>query len=249
VLRALALVVVLVTSLSGAAAAGAPARAEPLPYKEIVTGGAAPDAELPLVVALHGRGDTPEGFAPLFEGWMVRARIVIPRPPHPWGGGGHAWTPHDHVGPEKRAAIASDLLALSDRVVATADAVRRARRTRGPAVVMGFSQGGMMAWTIAVRHPRAFVAVFPVAGFLVPEVLARQSVAGVRLPAIVAFHGSADPLVALADDKKGVRLLEQQGGRAELRVHDGLGHTIPRADVLAAIAAALSARGDAAGQK
>ena len=243
-LRLVASFVVLVTLALAAAvcAARAPVRAEPLPYVEIVTGGAPPDAELPLVIALHGRGDTPDGFAALFTGWDVRARIVIPRPPHAWSGG-HAWTPHDHLARDKAPAIASDLIGLSDRVVATADAVRRARRTRGAGVVMGFSQGGMMAWTIAIRHPRAFTAAFPVAGFLFAEVLARQSIAGVRLPPIVAFHGTADQVVPLADDRRGVRLLEQKGGRADLRIYDGVAHEIPptlRADLFKEMAAALT---------
>ena len=252
-LRPVAWFVVLVTLGSGTAVrtAAAPARVQPLPYIEIVTGGAAADAELPLVIALHGRGDTPEGFAPLFHAWGVRARVIIPRPPHPWSGG-VAWTLHGHAVAASRPAIASDLIGLADRVVATADAVRRARRTRGAGVVIGFSQGGMMAWTIAVRHPRAFSAVFPVAGILFPEVLARQNIAGVRLPPIVAFHGAADQVVPLADDRRGVQLLEQRGGgRADLRIYDGVAHEIPpnlRADLFREMAAAL-ARADAAGHK
>jgi len=250
-LRPVAWFVVLVMLGSGATVCAARAPAGPLPYIELVTGGAPSDAaDLPLVLALHGRGDTPEAFASLFKGWDVRARVVIPRPPHPWAGG-HAWTPHDHLARANGPAIASDLVGLAERVVATADAVRRARRTRGAGVVMGFSQGGMMAWTIAVRHPRAFAAAFPVAGFLVPEVLPRQDLAGARLPSIVAFHGAADQVVPLADDRRCVRLLEQKGGRAELRVYDGVAHDIPPAlarDLFAAMATAL-ARADAAGQK
>jgi phospholipase/carboxylesterase len=242
-LRAGALIVALVTLPWGTAVDAAVAtRAEPLPYKEIVTGGASPDAELPLVIALHGRGDTPEGFAPLFDGWDVRARVIIPRPPHPWGGG-HAWTPRDHLARDNGPAIAADLIGLADRVVATADAVRRARRTRGAGVVMGFSQGGMMAWTIAVRHPHAFAAAFPVAGFLVPEVLGDRKIGGSGQMPIIAFHGAADQVVPLADDRRGVRLLEQRGGVADLRVYDGVGHEIPRklrADLFRVMAPALT---------
>ena len=100
-----------------------------------------------------------------------------------------------------------------------------------------------MAWTIAVRHPRAFAAAFPVAGFLVPEVLAGKMNGGAGQMPIVAFHGAADRGVPLADDRRGVRLLEQRGGRADLRVYDGVAHEIPprlRADLFAAMAAALT---------
>jgi phospholipase/carboxylesterase len=215
----------LLTALVPLAAAARPTRAEPLPYLEIVTGGAAAGAELPLIVALHGRGDTAEGFAPLFRDLPARARVVILRPPHVWDGG-QAWFVGAWAHPDKRRAIAAELLAHADRVVATAEAVRAARPTRGRPVVMGFSQGGMLAWAIAVSHPRAFSAVFPVAGFLFPEMLDGRRVDAAAMPPIVAFHGDADPVVSIDEDRMGVRLLAQRGVNADLRVTPGLGHTI-----------------------
>src|SRR6185436_1956426 len=211
-----------------AAASPAPraARVEPLPYLEIVTGGAAADAELPLVIALHGRGDTAENFAPLFRDLSVRARVVILRPPHAWGGG-QAWFVGAWAHPETRPKIAAELRALADRVVATAEAIRAARPTRGRPVVKGFSQGGMLTWAVAVEHPRAISAAFPVAGFLFPEMLERARIDARTLPRIVAFHGSADPLVSLDEDRRGVRLLEARGARIDLRVYPGVAHALP----------------------
>src|SRR5215470_18519990 len=80
----------LIALLPATAVAARAARPQPLPYLEVVTGGAAADAELPLVIALHGRGDTAEAFAPLFRELPARARVAILRPPHPWDGG-QAW--------------------------------------------------------------------------------------------------------------------------------------------------------------
>ena len=227
-----------------AAASPAPraARVEPLPYLEIVTGGAAPDAELPLVIALHGRGDTAENFAPLFRELPARARVAILRPPHPWGDG-QAWFVGAWAHPETRPKIAAELRAHADRVVATAEAIRAARPTRGRPVVMGFSQGGMLTWALAVGHPRAISAAFPVAGFLFPEVLEKTRLDVAAMPPIAAFHGDADPVVSVADDRNGVRLLEKRGVRADLRVYPGLGHELApvlRSDLFTALSQALS---------
>jgi phospholipase/carboxylesterase len=223
----LALVLVLAAARAAFAAPAAPA-AQALPYIEIVTGGAAADAELPLVIALHGRGDTAERFARLFDGLPARARVAILRPPHAWGSG-QAWFLGARAWVENRPPIAAELGALADRVVATADAIRAARPTRGLPVVMGFSQGGMLTWTVAVKHPRAFAAAFPVAGFLFPESLDRVRVDARALPRIVAFHGSADPLVSADDDRRGARLLEARGARIDLRIYPGVQHELPPA--------------------
>jgi phospholipase/carboxylesterase len=236
---AAALVALLPASL--AAARPAP-RPEPLPYLEIVTGGAAADAQLPLVIALHGRGDTAEGFAPLFRELPARARVAILRPPHPFGGG-QAWVLGARAPIENRRAVAVELLALADRVVATADAIRASRPTRGLPIVMGFSQGGMLTWAVAVEHPRAIAAAFPVAGCLFPEMLELAPVHARGMPPIVAFHGDADPLVSVEEDREGVRLLEKRGVRAELRVFPGVRHELPpplRSEIFAALTRALA---------
>jgi phospholipase/carboxylesterase len=109
--------------------------------------------------------------------------------------------------------------------------------------VIGFSQGGMLTWAIAVKHPRAVAAAFPVAGFLFPEILEGAPVDARAMPPIVAFHGDADPLVSVEQDRKGVRLLEQKGVRAELRVFPGVRHEMPpamRGEIFASLSRALA---------
>lgn len=232
---------VLVALLPATAPVAHAERAQPLPYLEIVTGGAAADAELPLVIALHGRGDTAEGFAALFRELPVRARVAILRPPHPWGGG-QAWFVGARAHDDKRPLIAAELLELADRVAATAEAIRASRPTRGRPIVMGFSQGGMLAWAVALRRPRAVAAAFPVAGFLFPEMLERTTVDARAMPPIVAFHGDADPVVAIGEDRRGVQLLQKRGARVELRVFPGVGHEMPpalRSEILASLSRAL----------
>jgi predicted esterase len=62
------------------------------------------------------------------------------------------------------------------------------------------------------------------------------------MPTIVAFHGDADPLVSLDDDRRGVRMLEKRGIHVDLRVYPGLGHALTaglRDDLFAALARSL----------
>ncbi|HEY7370963.1 MAG TPA: dienelactone hydrolase family protein [Polyangia bacterium] len=213
-------------ALLPAAASAHGGKVEPLPYLEIVTGGASADAALPLIIALHGRGDTAEGFAQLFRALPVPVRVAILRPPHPWGSG-QAWFMEAQAHLENRPATAVELLHLAHRVAATADEIRAARPTRGRPIVIGFSQGGMLAWAVAVAHPRAIAAAFPIAGFLFPEVLPQIRLDARAMPPIVAFHGDADPLVPLGEDRKGIQALAKRGVHAELIVFPGVRHEIP----------------------
>lgn len=63
------------------------------------------------------------------------------------------------------------------------------------------------------------------------------------MPAIVAFHGDADPLVPVDEDRRRVTALEKRGVHADLRVYPGLGHTLSpalRTDLFAAMSRALA---------
>jgi predicted esterase len=72
--------------------------------------------------------------------------------------------------------------------------------------------------------------------------LEKTHVDAAAMPPIVAFHGDADPLVPVAEDRRGVRALEKRGVHADLRIYPGLGHTIApglRDDLFEAMSRAL----------
>src|SRR5689334_2813394 len=48
-------------------------------YLEFVTAGADPESPLPMIVAIHGLGDSPQGFRSLLEGFDRPARVILPR--------------------------------------------------------------------------------------------------------------------------------------------------------------------------
>lgn len=213
--------------------------AEPFEHLEIRTAGAREDAELPLLVALHGRGDRPEWFAPLFDDFPVPARVAILRAPHPFAEG-QAWFLRARAIEANGPIIARELARHAERIVATTEAIRRARRTRGAPIVVGFSQGAMLTYAVALRHPDTFGAAFPVSGQLFPELLDGR--APLRAPPIVAFHGRADPLVSIEADRRGVALLRARGVEVVLREFDAPHAITPemRRSLWSAIGGALS---------
>jgi phospholipase/carboxylesterase len=189
-----------------------------LEHIELTTGGAT-EEPLPLVVALHGRGDTAEGFARAFRDMPTPAHVVLLRAPiHE--GDGDAWftfVPIDTWG-----HVAVDLDAQCDRVVATVDAIEAQRASRGRPILVGFSQGAMIAYAMALRHPDRFAALHPVSGVFVTELLAHDRVEPSRVPPIIAFHGTRDDVIPIDADREAIATLEQRGVHVELRAHDAV---------------------------
>ncbi|MEQ1568185.1 MAG: alpha/beta fold hydrolase [Myxococcota bacterium] len=191
------------------------------------------DAPLPLVVMVHGYGDRPESMLELVEACHLPARVVAPRGPelHP-SGQGYSWY---------RITLSADGVERDAAAVdAAADQLAEWIATQGPAekvVLSGFSQGGILSYTVAVRHPDRIDAAVPVAGAVLPELRAVTAPPGA--PPIRALHGRVDPLLSAAEARQGVEALRGRGWDAAITVFDGVAHQIPP-EVHRALCAALS---------
>ena len=192
---------------------------EPPPL-ELVTGGAKAEDHLPVIVALHGLGDRPESFAEAFAGFGARARILVPRGTTPDGRGGYRWF-ESRTQDGDVARISSELEAATesiDRLLVRLndDGVRP--------IVTGFSQGGMLAFAIAARHPDHVRAAVPIGGWLPPPLLPAEKIG--RTPPIRALHGTADHVVPFALDQRTCERLRELGFDVELTPYAGIDHTV-----------------------
>ncbi|WP_437603982.1 dienelactone hydrolase family protein [Sorangium sp. So ce590] len=206
--------------VASAPAAAAAARVE---YLEEVTGGADRSEALPLVVAIHGLGDRPESFAGVLAGADVKARLIVPRGLTPYGDG-YSWFP-------LQQALASEdvgqgILRAAAALAATIERIAAERPTRGKAIVTGFSQGGALTFALALHHPRAVGAAFPVSGWVPPAVLPGGSAVEPATPALVALHGEADRRVPIGPTRDAIAALDGRGVKASLKSYPGVGHTV-----------------------
>jgi phospholipase/carboxylesterase len=220
--------VLLVALLSGCTRAeGAPDR-----VLDIFVQGA--DRSSPLVVWLHGRGGSPDRFSDFWREFPGKIQVACLQGPLR-AGDGWAWFEFP------RGMGEADL----DAVVGAAEEKlwpRIAEIARGrKVVVVGFSQGAMMAFALAARHPDAIRYAFPVSGFSPPGLWPRA-----RAPAapVYALHGSSDPVVEVGYARATVTGFKVAGAVAELREFPGVGHTMTaemRADLMAHVRAAIPA--------
>ncbi len=192
-------------------------------YLEHMTGGARPDERVPMIVALHPMGGDPADFLPLLLRYHRRARLILPYG-HP-SGGMYVW--YDFG----RDDVAGTLVTQeADRLAAALAAQVAALPTVGKPLVTGFSQGGIMAFALALTHPDALAAAFPISGLLPPPLYPSAALSSeprpATLPPVVAFHGDSDLAVPTAGARASIAELRSAGYTAELREYAGVEHDI-----------------------
>jgi len=108
-------------------------------------------------------------------------------------------------------------------------------------VLIGFSQGGMMAYNLAMRWPDKFAALVGIStafpDYLFERAKNREAIA--KLPVMVQ-HGRADEMLEPARARKSVELLRELGATVDFRQYD-CGHEVS-ADGVRDLSAFLQAR-------
>lgn len=200
-----------------------------LTWSEMVTGGAGADDRLPMIVAVHGLGGSPDDIARLFDGFPARARVILPRGALPFHGGFAWWLPDaSHPSLDGDAAARGIATAAHDLASLVAVIVKQ-RPTIGAPILTGFSQGGALTYAVAAHHPEVVSAAYPLSGWLPPALRSPIPASSPR-PRVDAFHGTSDARVPFAEGRDTLAALTGAGYRAELHGVEGAAHTITAAE-------------------
>lgn len=192
-------------------------------YLEHMTGGARPDEQVPMIVALHPMGGDPADLLQHLGRYRRRARLILPYG-HPRGGM-YLW--YDSV---REDVAASVVRREADRIAAALAALVASRPTVGKPVLAGYSQGGIMTFVLAVTHPEALAAAFPLSGLLPPSLYPSAALSSrprpAMLPPVMAFHGAADLAVPTGSARASIAELQRAGYPAALREYVGVEHEL-----------------------
>ena len=182
----------------------------------------------PTILALHGRGANALdllGLAPyVCEGKFL---VICPQGPveTPIGPNamGYSWYPMSMGGPPDVEAILSSRKRLQQFLD---ECSKRYSIDPKKFVVLGFSQGGVMAHSLALANPERFAALAVLSSWLPEELLPRLSVpeSVQSLPTLVQ-HGSEDPMIQVARARDSVERLRQLRVPLTYREYD-MGHEI-----------------------
>ena len=170
------------------------------------------DGPFPTVLTLHGRGANAFdllGLAPYFCGGKFL--MICPQGPLETPIGpeavGYAWYPMSNGGvPDVEAMLSQQkkLQAFLDECLKSYPIAPK------KLVVLGFSQGGVMAYSLALANPERFAALAVLSSWLPKELLPRLNVTvAVQSLATLVQHGTQDPMIEVARARSSVETLRQ----------------------------------------
>lgn len=188
-------------------------------FIEAVPSGATTSDRLPLILGLHGQGQSPEQFLVLLRGLRSSARLVLPSADP--SNGVHSWyqgesTDPGSSGPDKAAR----------RLFSFVRPLLEARPTVGRPILVGYSQGAIVAMTLAALHGNTFDTILPIAGRLPPALFARVVPSGTPAPMLEAFHGETDRTVPYSACRASLEAFQAKNYATRLHTYEEVGHEI-----------------------
>lgn len=178
-----------------------------------------------LVVVMHGRGDSIEGFTwlPDAMGLADVGYLLLQAPDDYYGG----WSWYD-LPPDQGPGI----LRSRALVMAALDALPAQGVAHQDVVLFGFSQGCLMAIDVGLRYPHRLAGVCGASGYVMwPERAAAEATDHAKAQPWLVTAGRLDDVIPLAKTAEGVAQLQAAGIPVDFREY-AKGHTIDPAQEL-----------------
>lgn len=154
-------------------------------------GGSSGD-NLPLIIALHGNGDTYDNFYKYtLKDFSIPVRVVLLEAPKKY------W-PYE---PAQLDRYSSAIASLSE-------GLKFKFNTQGGPVLLGYSGGGVMAYYSALTHCDSYSLVIPISGKLESRMLPKNITTNDNCQ-VLAFHGKSDRVVSYSGGKFAIETLKK----------------------------------------
>ncbi|WP_343207329.1 alpha/beta hydrolase [Agrobacterium rosae] len=179
-----------------------------------------------LVIMLHGVGSSGDDLAPLANSWkddLPGAVFVSPNGPSPSSfGSGYQWFSVAGVTEENRSGRIEQARPSFDQVISAIVEENGFAERLDRVAFVGFSQGTIMALDAVASGRWPVGAVVGFSGRLASPVPLEPAL---QTP-ILLVHGSADPVIPVAETTKAAATLQALGMTVTTVILPGLPHTI-----------------------
>ena len=198
---------------------------DPHGQAQVLHYGAPLDSATAVVVLIHGRGATAQSIlqlAPnLVEGLDIADNVAFLAPQAT----NNTWYPHRFIAPlDQNEPWLSSALGMIDQIV---DSVAESGLEPKALMVAGFSQGACLSLEYAARGSRPIGAVAGFSGALIgPPNEERTPLTDVKDLPVFIGSGTVDDHVSPELVRESGRLFTEAGAKADVRIYDGMTHTI-----------------------
>lgn len=192
-----------------------------------------------LMVVLHGRGDSAEGFLWLQEALRIEGmNVLLLNAPDPYYTG-FSWydlPPSQLPGIQRSRALLTETL----------EELRRTGFEPSETFILGFSQGCLLTLEFGARYAHVLAGYVGISGYCyAPEVLLREMNPAVNEGNWLITHGTEDEVLPVRVTREQVRELQAGGFRIDYREYRK-GHSIDAWKELPEIQAWVRSRIEAA---
>jgi len=185
----------------------------------------------PLVIFLHGSGSNEEDLLTLADELPKHYNYLSVRAPKSMEPGRYQWFARKGEGAYD--GDTSDLKASGQMLLEFIGKARMKYPTDASNVyLVGFSQGAMMSYEVALRHPEAVGGIAAMGGRVLP--ILRTELApdeARRTLAVFIGHGTADPIIPYHDGTDADTFLRTLALEPEFHAYPGVGHSISALEV------------------
>jgi Predicted esterase len=180
----------------------------------------------PLVIFLHGYGSNEQDLFGIKDELPPQYTYLSVRAPMTLEEGSYQWFRKKGEGAYNGE---TDDLKASGQVLLdfVAQAAKKYHTETDKVFLVGFSQGAIMSYEVALRHPEAVGGIAALSGRILPVLKSelkpdekRQSLA------IFIGHGTADKRLPYTDGTEADSLLQSLSLKPEFHAYEGVGHSI-----------------------
>ena len=185
----------------------------------------------PLVIFLHGYGSNEQDLFDIKDQLPPHYNYLSVRAPMTLEEGSYQWFRQKGEGAYdgETADLKASGQVLRDFV---AQAAKKYHTEADKVFLVGFSQGAMMSYEVALRHPDAVGGIAALSGRVLPVLRSELKPYEKRQQlAIFIGHGTADTLLPYNDGTEADSLLQHLSLKPEFHAYPGVGHSISATEV------------------
>lgn len=180
-----------------------------------------------LLLMLHGYGSNEEDLFSFANDLPDELLIVSARAPMKLDFGGYAWySIHFNAGQNKFTDIPEAIEARELIVNFIDELQEKYRFNNEKSMLMGFSQGAILSYAVALTYPEKIKNIMALSGYLLPEIIDfSNNPAAIQKLNFFCSHGTVDPVISVDWARKSMQYLKEKNIPLEYKEYP-IGHEV-----------------------